>query len=273
VTAARRTAAAAVVAVAAAALTGCSSPAPSGLPGVSIRVLQYRSDIAPHRVQLEVVNASKHAVVVDAAAVSGSGYAPALRWADSDPAEIGAGTTVDLPVALTTASCGATPTLSGRLRLSDGTTRTVRATDSHGTLAGLHAADCFGETAARTATVAFSGFRPGTRTARIDLTVHAGAGVASGLTVQHVLPTTLLSPAGGSETWEVGRRFTASGVVTLQAVPTRCDLHAIAEDKIGSVLSVQLRLADGTTGTVTAAAPATVKDAILAWVVRTCAAD
>lgn len=267
---ARRAAAMAVVAAAAAALTGCSSPAATTLPGVTVQVMQYRSDIPQRRVQLEVVNGSAHAVVVAAAWLVGSGWSPSPRWSDSDAAEVRAGITVDLPVALTAPSCGAQHPLSARLRLADGSTRTVRAVDLHGTLAGLHRQDCFTETAARTATFTFRDFRPQGRTAEIDLAVQGGPHVADGLTVVRVLPTTLLSPRGGAETWTVGRRVTASGTVPLQASPTRCDLHAVAEDKIGTVLPVQLRLADGTTGTVNAVAPKALKNRILAWVVRAC---
>ena len=270
----RRRAATAAVAAAAIALAGCSSPAattrPTSLPGVSIRVVQYRSDIPVRRVQLEVVNDSAHIVVVAAASLRGSGWSPALHWSDDDPAEVRAGTTVDLPAELTTASCDARPALSARLRLSDGTTRTVRAVDSHGTLARLHGQACFAQAAASTATLAFQGFRPRGRTAEVLLDVRGGPDVAQGLTVERVLPTTLLSPRSGDETWPVGRRLTTSGTVRLQAVPTRCDLHAVAEDKIGSVLTVQVRLADGRTGTVDAVAPKSVKDRILAWVVRAC---
>lgn len=256
------------------ALGGCASPAaPTTLPGVSIRVLQYRSDIAPHQVQLEVVNGSKRRIVVRSAALRGSGWAPALRWTEDDAAEIGPGVTVDLPVRLTTAACGSPTRLSGVLRLADGTTRTVRAADVNGTLRGLHAADCFGERAARTASVVFAGFRPAGRTAEVDLAVRAGTDAAAGLVVERMLPTPLLSPADGAELWTIGRRFTASARLTLRAVPTRCDLHAIAEDKVGTVLPVQLRLADGTRGTVSVRAPKAIKDAVLAWVVRACGND
>jgi len=276
----RRAATVSVVAAAAVALAGCSSPAaspaatptlrPAALAGVSVRVVQYRSDIPLRHVQLEVVNGSAHGVVVAAASLRGSGWSPALRWSDDDPAEVRAGTTVDLPAVLTTASCGARPALTAGLRLSDGTTRTVPATDSHGTLARLHEQDCFGQAAARTATVAFHAFRAEGRTAEVLLDVRGGPDVAQGLTVERVLPTTLLSPRSGDETWQVGRRLTASGTVALQAVPTRCDLHAVAEDKVGSVLPVQVRLADGRSGTVDAVAPKPLKDRILAWVVRAC---
>ena len=270
-TATRRAAAATAAALLVPALAGCSAPASGPLADVSVRVVQYRSDIAPHRVQLEVVNDSADDVVVRSAALVGAGWSPAPSWTDEDdPATVRAGTTVDLPAALATASCGRRGPLGARLRLADGTIRTVRAVDLHGTLAALHAGDCFAETAARTATVRFTALVPHGRTAEAVLEVRAGPDAARGVVVEQVLPTPLLSPPSGDERWDVGRRFTADGVLRLPVVPTRCDLHAIAEDKVGSVLPVRLRLADGRSGTVRAVAPARLKDAVLAWVVRAC---
>jgi hypothetical protein len=268
----RTTAAAAVVVAVSAGLVACStSSEPAPLHGVRVRVVQYRSDIAPHQVQLEVVNASEVDVTVASAVLRGAGYSPALRWTGTDdPALVRAGTTVDLPVALTTARCGPPGALEGVLRLADGSTRSVPAEDSHRTLAALRQEGCFAEDAARTATFAFRAFRPEQRGAELDLAVDGGPDAAAGLTVERVLPTTLLSPRGGAETWTVGRRVTGGETVTLTAVPTRCDLHAIAEDKVGTVLPVQLRLADGSRGTVDVRAPAALKDRILAWVVAAC---
>ncbi|WP_375401279.1 hypothetical protein [uncultured Amnibacterium sp.] len=142
-----------------------------------------------------------------------------------------------------------------------------------GTLAGLRTADCFAQAAADVLAVAFTGFHPvaGTRTARVDLDLRAGPDGAHGLTVTTVLPTTLLSPSSGEEFWRVQRRFSAAGRVTVTAEPTRCDLHAIAEDKVGSVLPVGLRLADGREGIVRATASAALRGRVLAWVASTCA--
>lgn len=259
-----------------AAPAGCSTPATTAdarLPGVHVRVLQYRSDIAQHRVQLQVVNASTRAVVVNRAVLEQAGFAPAPAWTDTDPAEIPAGGAVDLPAALSRASCAAGRQLQVRLTLRSGRTATVPATDVAGTLAGLRAEDCFAQTAADVLAAAFTGFQPvaGTRTARLELDLRAGPNAARGLTVTTVLPTTLLSPSTGDEFWRVQRRFTAAGRVTVTAEPTRCDLHAIAEDKVGSVLPVGVRLADGRTGTVRAAASPALRDRMLAWVASTCA--
>ncbi len=220
--------------------------------------------------QLQVVNRSARAVVVDAASLTGGGYAPAPRWTDSTPAEIPAGATVDLPARLTRASCPGTMRPRVRLRLADGGGGPVPTTDSRGTLAALHHGDCFTERAGRAATVSFAGFRETERTAEVTLRLSPGPRAAEGITVEEVLPTTLLSPAGGAQEWPVGRRFPGAGRVVLRAVPTRCDLHAIAEDKVGTVLTARLRLSDGSAGTVNAVAPPPIRSRVQAWVVRAC---
>lgn len=268
----RRVAAAAASAAAlVVCLGGCTAPAPTqtSLRGVSVVLIQYRSDIAPHRVQIEVVNDSRHAVSVASATLSG-GYAPEPAWRDSSPARIGAGMTVDLPATLTRPLCTGAPVPRVRLRLADGTNRTVPTTDSHGTLAALRRSDCFAQRVAEVASVSFSGFRAAGSTAELVLSIARPRGSAEGLTISQVQSTPLLSPADGQDQWRLGRRFTSAGRVTLRAEPTRCDLHAIAEDKVGSVLPVSIRLADGTTGTINAVGSSTVRAAVLDWVVRAC---
>lgn len=268
----RRPAAALAVATLVAGLSGCAAPAADPTAGISVVVLQYRSDIAPRRVQLQVANRSAHAVTVAAATLTGAGYVPDPRWTDSDLAEIAAGATVDLPALLTRASCSGAPRAEVRLRLSDGTSAVVPTRDSHGTLAALHRDDCFAERAAESGRLSFVGFRATGRTAALTLQVVPGPHAADGLTVEEVLPTTLLSPVDGGQDWAVHRRITGPDHLVLRAVPTRCDLHAIAEDKVGTVLTARLRLADGTAGTVNAIAPPSIRSRVQEWVVRACGA-
>jgi hypothetical protein len=140
-------------------------------------------------------------------------------------------------------------------------------------LATLHRGDCFAARAAGIATLAFRSITPaGGRTATLTLDVRPGPDAARGVEVVRVLPTTLLSPTGSRTEWAVGRRIGSDlAPIALAAVPTRCDLHAIAEDKVGSVLPALLRLPDGTTGLVQVVAPAAVRNDVLRWVSDTCA--
>jgi hypothetical protein len=191
-------------------------------------------------------------------------------------AEIPAGATVDLPAPLGAPTCTGAPHPRAELTVTrGGGTATVRvpAVDSHGTLTDLHRADCFAERAARIATLAFTAVTPsGGGTASLTLAVRPGPDAGQGLEVLRVLPTTLLSPTRSRTEWVVGRRVgSASDPLVLPAVPTRCDLHAIAEDKLGSVLPVLLRLPDGTSGLVQVVAPPAVRNDVLRWVSTTCA--
>lgn len=257
-----------------------SPPAAAALRSVSVRLLQYRSDIGPHRLQLQVVNGSAQALVVRRARLLTSGYRTAPTWRDSVPAEIPPGATVDLPAALGPATCARAGTPRAELTITGtgtgpGTTRTVTVptVDANGTLATLHRGDCFAQRAARVATFAFTALTPrsGT-TASLTLQVRPGPDAAEGVTVERVLPTTLLSPTGSRNDWMVGRRVgVAHDPIVLDAVPTRCDLHAIAEDKLGSVLPVSVRLRDGSSGLLQVVAPLAVKNDVLRWVSDTCA--
>lgn len=269
---------AALAAAASLVLAACvpvAAPPPS-VRGVAVRLLQYRSDIAPHRVQLEVVNGSPSSLVVTRARLVGSRYRAAPSWSDRTPAEIPAGATVDLPAAVGTATCGSTPRPRAELTLAaEGRTATVvvPVADSHATLAALHDGDCFAQRAARVARIVFRSIAPaGGRTAAITLDVRPGRDAATGLEIVRVLPTTLLSPTRSRTEWDLGRRTgTGRGTIVLEAVPTRCDLHAIAEDKLGSVLPALLRLSDGSSGLVQVVAPPDVKNAVTRWVSDTCA--
>jgi hypothetical protein len=260
-----------------AALTGCAAPAEpqASLPSVSVRLLQYRSDIGPHRLQLQVVNGSSSPIVVRRARLLTSGYRTAPAWRDPVAAEIPAGATVDLPAQLGRAACDRVGTPRAELTVErKGTTTSVAVptTDSHGTLARLHRGDCFAERAGRIATLAFTALTPGDGAASLTLEVRPGPDAAQGLQVLRVLPTTLLSPTRQRNDWAVGRRIGVDhDPIVLPAIPTRCDLHAIAEDKLGSVLPVMVRLPDGSSGLVQVVAPPTVKDDVLRWVSDTCA--
>lgn len=58
-------------------------------------------------------------------------------------------------------------------------------------------------------------------------------------------------------------------VVTLRVVPGRCDAHAIAEDKQGTVLRIGV-VVDGESGTLVLPAPAERREELLAFVAEAC---
>ena len=250
---------------------GCAAvPARGPVHGVRVTVLEYRSDLASRQVQLEVRNDSGRTIDVRSATLRGAGWSPAPRWTGDPATRIADGRTVDLPAALTTPVCtGArAPRAFLAIRFADGTRALpVRTVDSEGTLRRQHRADCFAADVARSAVLSFDSLTP-----RPDGTAELGldarrTSASAGPTIERVLPTPLLSPPGNAPYWTVDE---TGGAVTITAVPTRCDAHAIAEDKVGTLLPVQVRLADGSTSTVRVAASATLKQRILEWVIAAC---
>lgn len=69
-----------------------------------------------------------------------------------------------------------------------------------------------------------------------ELTVRIANHGATPVRLDTVKSTTLLQPAAGGWLWEPAQVVPAGESVTvrLDAAPARCDLHAIAEDKVGT---------------------------------------
>jgi hypothetical protein len=160
----------------------------------------------------------------------------------------------------------------------------VRPADTFGRLPALRAEDCLAEAVAAVAAVSVSGpvrieDAGGTRTATLDLLVRPRGG-AGWFTIDAVTGTTLLAPANP----QTGRRLTEVPVrrridgtgdgarqsIPLTVVPNRCDAHAIAEDKRGTILPLHVTSGDGVTGIVPVAADDATRSALYAFVAETC---
>ncbi|ANC32178.1 hypothetical protein [Isoptericola dokdonensis] len=122
----------------------------------------------------------------------------------------------------------------------------VPVTDPLGRLAAVHAEVCAERLVATGARLEVGGVeaaevegRGGGRAAGLRVTVVVTP-VVGGPDVQvvHVTGTTLLTPAGGATTWSGDAVVPADGVVVLDALPARCDPHAVGEDKRGTFLPV-----------------------------------
>ncbi len=72
---------------------------------------------------------------------------------------------------------------------------------------------------------------------------------------------------------QLGLEVTASGSptsVTLRYIPSRCDPHAVAEDKVGTRIPLTVTFPDGTTAAIVAAASSTLKGRIFEYVGQYC---
>ncbi|MFB2584277.1 hypothetical protein [Herbiconiux liukaitaii] len=276
------------LALAVAGLSGCAaappsaSPSPSSPPrptadaavvidGIGLAVLQNRPDYATRTLQLAVTNEGAAPVTVVSARFESTQFASTSDW--SKHTEVPAGLIRQLPVPLGEAVCpapdGALARLTVTVAEADGTERTVTAApaDPFGVLERIAGEDCFEESVADTTTLRLDDRLEITGTGReavARLTLHVepvddGAGGAGGagepsrssVTLVAARPTILLDPAEGDD-WPLDVTVAAGDqpvAVEIDVVPARCDPHAIAEDKRGTVLPIEVTRSEGDTGT------------------------
>ena len=270
-------------------IPGCAPTRSADLPeGVTVSVYQSRSGLAERRLQVSVHNESGVDLEIDGLVFESEQFVEPAVWA-KDSTTIAAGRTVSLPVALPRARCGddvpaATATIDFRLPDGASGSARLRAVDSFERMPRLAAEDCLARSAARLATIT-AGTLPrvetvaGTLVARLDLRVEPkdAEEKVGALVIDEALGTVLLSladPADGSRTTRQPVALTVDGrsptsAVSLTLVPARCDPHAIAEDKRGTVFPLRVSVA-GTSGTVYVAADDTVKAALFDFVRTAC---
>jgi hypothetical protein len=149
----------------------------------------------------------------------------------------------------------------------------VAADDPHGVLARIHADGCFAARVASDASLSLDdALAPGPEPGVAILTVRAGAPPgpppAASPILTSVSGTTLLDEDHG-QPWPRGVVLSPGTEVRLAVRPARCDPHAVAEDKVGTVLPLTLA-ASGQTGVVKLAAPPGLRAAIYAFVAAAC---
>lgn len=262
--------------------TASSTSSPPPLTAV---LYQSRMDLDDRQVQVRLHNAGDTEVVVERMTLTSTGFEAPMTYRKRGSALEG-GRTVDMPVVLSEPVCGGpqpTHTAEVDYRLEDGTTGTlgVEAVDEHGAVATLHTAECFASEVSQVATLTVREAprvvpRDGVLAAELVVDVTAGAG-SGDLTIEHVANTTLLQHADEqsleplTEGRELGVRAPEAGTtrLTLTLVPSRCDAHALAEDKQGTRWRIQVEL-DGEEGQVSVPSPDPVKVALHDFVRRAC---
>ncbi|AZC15013.1 hypothetical protein DT073_01535 [Microbacterium sp. ABRD28] len=277
-------------------LTGCAGGSGSGgearepasdsataLPtGVSVEIVQLRADVAVRQAQVHVVNGSDVDLEIGDVAVDDPRFAtPATRVLPGRTSRVPAGGEVDIRVQLPEVACARddagplepTVALGFSVDGAAGTAR-VRAADPLGFLAPLHERECRAAALAEAATLAFTGFTPAPagEPASLELTVTPAGGDATLVAVQ---ATNLLD--FGPETVDgvfpldvtVAADDIAPIVVDIPIVPSRCDPHAVQEDKRGTIFDVRLTLA-GEPGEIELFVGETLRGDILTWVSNWC---
>ncbi|NYF15238.1 hypothetical protein HDC37_000050 [Microbacterium sp. AK009] len=283
------------VAVVGLALVGCAaadtrdppaSPAPAAaaLPaGVRVEIIQLRADVALRQAQVHVVNGGDTDLQIGEVAVDDSRFtAPATRVLAGRTSTVPAGGEVDIRVQLPDVACSppaagsAEPTVELTF-LADGAEGTARvvAADPLGFLAPLHERECRASALAEAATLAFTGFTPAPpgQPATLHLTITpTGRGEATVVAVQ---ATNLLDfgPATVDGAFPLDVPVTPGDtepvVVDVPILPSRCDPHAVQEDKRGTIFDVRLSLG-GEPGEIELFVGEALRGDILTWVSGWC---
>lgn len=228
-------------------LTACTSPEPTAPPdGIRFEVMQGRTDYTSGTLVLRVINEGNRDITLSNAVLSWPGFADQARWAKRT--EISAGRTVDLRTDVPAPACDTepadAPTLSVEL---GGATVEAAPSDPLGTLPRLHETGCVTQRVDRVTSISTTGplAIDGTGVdaiARLTL-LFTPTGEDGTVQVSSVSSTPLLATEDGAETWPLSVTVTAASgeqSVTLGIRPARCDPHAIAEDKIGTVLVIRV---------------------------------
>lgn len=258
---------------------GCSPAAPPAAPSpagpIAAAVDQFRDEYAAGSIVVQITDTGGTPFTVVRAELADPRFQDGTAWAGS--ADLSAGQTLSLPAALAAARCGRQPSdaaPSVRARLADGTDHTVPAADPHGVLSRLHGEQCFAQQAAdavrlRLEETLGAGSTPGTAV----LTLVADPPAApSGTQPQAVLTsvagTTLLGEDPGRP-WPHGVVLAPGTRLPLAVRPARCDPHAVAEDKVGTLIPVTLEVG-GAAGVVRVPTSPALRAALYRFVARAC---
>lgn len=268
-------------------LAGCTpTPAPSATPsppaGVTVELHQLRSDVGPRQAQVRVVNASDAAVTVGAVRVEDPRFeSAATRVIEGRVSTIPAGGAADIRVQLPPVECSVPDDAEAEAVLEivagDGSAEmTASAPDPLGFVAALHARECLLERVTDAASLSFTGFTPSPpgEPAALELTVTPTGDAAA--TLVGIERTNLLGFAGlppEADLYPLQREIAATdaepAVVVLPLTPTRCDPHAVQEDKRGTIFGVRV-VVDGEAGEVELFVGEDMRGRILSWVASRC---
>ncbi len=283
-----RPAAAAVCA--ALALVGCATAPPAAEPPSAVppsavpmllEVLQLRGDVAGGFVELRVTNQRADELVIERASYGSSAWTATMVRADE--ARIPPGARRNLRLQLPEPTCAEGPIEHrATLELADGTVVEGEPQDPHGQLDALDDLVCEARAFARDV-ASIRWLEPGSpadasgpAVLRLEVSPAAGAGEVLG-SVDEIAATVLLAPADAQgarlEALPVALQVIAGAaptVVDVPLVPGRCDLHAVAEDKQGTIFRIRATAA-GEPVDLLLPVPDAQRDALLGWVVARCA--
>ncbi|MGR2751328.1 hypothetical protein [Agromyces arachidis] len=268
----------------AALVAGCATPsAPAtddGLPdGLTVSVQQGRFDVPDGRLVLHFENTGEP-VTVTAIEVRSPALEPGM--ARDRPFELTTDDAIDIRLDLTATVCDGDPagieidveTASGPDARRSGV---LVPDDPFDTMARIADTECLAESVAAVAAITLPERLRTTGTgsearAWIDVGIDPVASGSGSLRIDGVTATTLIGDEDG-QGWTLDLDVspgTAPSEVALPVRPARCDAHAIADDKRGTILPFVLETDDGRAGSLEIAAGDALKADLYAYYTERC---
>ncbi|MBT2551825.1 hypothetical protein J7I89_02000 [Arthrobacter sp. ISL-5] len=269
-------------------------------------VNQFRDNYGKQIIEIQLTNNSADTVTVHAASITTPLFAAGIAWrASPDGTQIPPGQAKSLPAQLTAANCGTGTGTTGPMapgpgnpgteaqgvasvtvRLTpNGAQESLPATDPFGVLVRNNTEQCLARDAGAVANIALEPeltvpgdarravLRLSIRPSASTLPAQQGGGSGAGRLVIERIDGTPLLAEDPARPWPLNLAVEAGGpaqVIELGIRPARCDPHAVAEDKVGTV--IPLRVAVGArTGILKVAADRDLRGRILDFVTAACA--
>ena len=272
---------------------GATAPSTSGAGPLTAEISQFRDNYSRQIIEIQLTNTTGEPITVLAAGLRSRLFASAISWSAADAGtELPPGQTKSLPARLPAASCpdqapqdaaadppaAAVEVLLAPVAGAPGRTVTIKATDPYGVLPRNNSEMCVAQAAAEVAEFRFGPeleLSLDARTAVLHLVITprhpAGEPSDRALTINSIGGTTLLEE-DRSAPWPSGLRIDAAGPVRelrLGIRPARCDPHAVAEDKVGTLIPLHVKVA-GREGVLKVDAGAQLRGRIYDFVTSAC---
>ncbi len=274
---------AAMVAAGMLVLTACaSSPTPPAhelAEGITVSLMQLRSDIAERHAQVHIHNGTDTMLYIGELRVDDPRFAePAVRVIDRE-SQVRPGTTVNVRIQLPTFACPASGAGGSVLtvNLSHGghaASTTTPIAEEIPFLGAMYERECFGQRLAEVVAVSFGEFTPSEagEPAALLLELAPRPGATGTGVIRGIHETNLITFEATTAVFSINAHFaqeSAHTTVVLPLMPWRCDPHAVQEDKRGTVFTVDAEV-DGVAGQIELAASPELRGRILGWVASWC---
>ena len=253
----------AALAAAPLALAACTTPVPASAPsvappGLAVAIQQGRLDVVGHRLVVRFENTGDDPLTIEGFVVETPSLEPGLER--TKPFELTPGDAIAIRLDLPASRCDAEPgpvvvRFDARTASGSDETGELVADDPFDTVARVNAADCLAESVADVAAIVMPEHLRSTgagadRRAFIDVAIEPAASGDASMHIARVYGTTLLNAEDGID-WTLDLDVAAGeprSVISLPVRPARCDAHAIADDKRGTILPFEIETADGRAG-------------------------